>query len=307
MVDFSYHNLIKEPYPLALMGNWDVIFCRNVTIYFKFESTRRVVNNLFESLNPGGYLFIGHSETLTSISDRFEVVEIDGVFLYRKPRPRRYVTFDEVLASRTESEAARDCGADRRERAGRQAVRRIAAPPAVQRRRRSGRRRSRSSPRSQRTSSGRTSSSSSACRRRRETQRDLALAADPESVDALIVRAYTHADDGDLDSAIAEARRVLAIDPLMPSAHYILGIIYLRQGQQDAAVQAFKHTIYSDRDFVLAHFSLANLYKSQGQSMMRAARTATRSRRWSTLPRVRGRRFSAGFGPICWSRRATAV
>ncbi len=100
MVDFSYHNLIKEPYPLMLMGNWDVIFCRNVTIYFKFESTRRVVDNFYESLNPGGYLFVGHSETLTSISDRFEVVEIDGVFLYRKPRPQRRVSFDEVLAAR---------------------------------------------------------------------------------------------------------------------------------------------------------------------------------------------------------------
>ncbi|MGB4594000.1 MAG: protein-glutamate O-methyltransferase CheR, partial [Coriobacteriia bacterium] len=35
LVDFGYHNLIKEPYPLSLMGNWDVIFCRNVTIYFR--------------------------------------------------------------------------------------------------------------------------------------------------------------------------------------------------------------------------------------------------------------------------------
>ena len=70
IVDFQYHNLIKEPYPLGLMGNWDVIFCRNVTIYFRLESTRRVVDNFYESLNPGGYLFIGHSETLTSISDR---------------------------------------------------------------------------------------------------------------------------------------------------------------------------------------------------------------------------------------------
>ena len=48
VVDFSYHNLIKEPYPLALMGNWDVIFCRNVTIYFRLESTRRVVQNFFD-------------------------------------------------------------------------------------------------------------------------------------------------------------------------------------------------------------------------------------------------------------------
>ena len=39
LVDFGYQNLIKEPYPLALMGNWDVIFCRNVTIYFRLEST----------------------------------------------------------------------------------------------------------------------------------------------------------------------------------------------------------------------------------------------------------------------------
>ncbi|MBT9154945.1 MAG: putative biofilm formation methyltransferase WspC [Firmicutes bacterium] len=88
LVTFQYHNLIKEPYPAALMGNWDAIFCRNVTIYFRLESTRRVVQNFYDSLNPGGYLFIGHSETLTSISDRFDPVEIDGVFLYRKPRER---------------------------------------------------------------------------------------------------------------------------------------------------------------------------------------------------------------------------
>ena len=87
IVAFSYHNLIKEPYPLVFAANWDIIFCRNVTIYFRPESTRRVVNNFYESLNPGGYLFIGHSETLTSISDRFEPVEIGGVFLYRKPMP----------------------------------------------------------------------------------------------------------------------------------------------------------------------------------------------------------------------------
>ncbi|MBW6468814.1 MAG: tetratricopeptide repeat protein [Coriobacteriia bacterium] len=85
VVDFRYQNLIKEPYPSALMGNWDVIFCRNVTIYFRIESTRRVVESLFERLNPGGYLFIGHSETLTGISDRFETVEVGGVFLHRKP------------------------------------------------------------------------------------------------------------------------------------------------------------------------------------------------------------------------------
>lgn len=89
LVTFQYHNLIEEPYPIALMGNWDVIFCRNVTIYFRLDSTRRVIQNFYDSLNPGGYLFIGHSETLASISDRFDPVEVEGIFLYRKPRNRR--------------------------------------------------------------------------------------------------------------------------------------------------------------------------------------------------------------------------
>ena len=87
VVELSYHNLVKEPYPIPLSGNFDVIFCRNVTIYFRLESTRRIMRRFFESLNPGGYLFVGHSETLASVSDEFEPVEIDGVFLYRKPNP----------------------------------------------------------------------------------------------------------------------------------------------------------------------------------------------------------------------------
>jgi chemotaxis protein methyltransferase CheR len=100
-VELSYHNLVKEPYPIQLTGNWDVIFCRNVTIYFRLESTRRVLHRFFESLNPGGYLFIGHSETLAAVSDEFEPVEIDGVFLYRKPQARRIFGLERPEAART--------------------------------------------------------------------------------------------------------------------------------------------------------------------------------------------------------------
>jgi chemotaxis protein methyltransferase CheR len=262
-VEFSYHNLIKEPYPLELMGNWDVIFCRNVTIYFKFESTRRVVNNFFDSLNPGGYLFIGHSESLTSICDRFETVEVDGVFLYRKPRPRRRVSFDEVVAARASNRPA--SASERSARAGAAGPRSEKVPaesaaadremPSV------------GAPDSevvaqmvvlayQLLEEGRPTEARAAA--------DAALAQDPASIEALIVRAYTHADDGDLDAAIGEARRVLEIDPQVASAHYILGLIYQRQGDQDSALEAFTRTIDVDSDFVLAHFNMANLYKSRG-------------------------------------------
>jgi len=71
---------------LNLMDNWrveqkDVIFCRNVIIYFNKETKTKLVNKYADSLKTGGYLFIGHSESLYKISDRFELV---GNTVYRK-------------------------------------------------------------------------------------------------------------------------------------------------------------------------------------------------------------------------------
>jgi len=71
---------------LNLMDNWsqepqDVIFCRNVIIYFNKETKAKLVEKYANSLKPGGYLFIGHSESLYKITDRFELI---GNTIYRK-------------------------------------------------------------------------------------------------------------------------------------------------------------------------------------------------------------------------------
>ncbi len=74
---------------LNLMENWsvgdikDVIFCRNVVIYFDRESKTRLVNRYADNLKDGGYLFIGHSESLYKITDRFELI---GNTIYQKVR-----------------------------------------------------------------------------------------------------------------------------------------------------------------------------------------------------------------------------
>jgi chemotaxis protein methyltransferase CheR len=60
----------------------DIIFCRNVIIYFDRETQKRLFEKFYMQLNPGGYLFIGHSETLHGINDQFEPV---SVATYRKP------------------------------------------------------------------------------------------------------------------------------------------------------------------------------------------------------------------------------
>lgn len=60
IVIFDYHNLKHE----SGITNIDIIFCRNVMIYFDIEDQKRIVTRLHRVLNPGGYLFLGHSESL---------------------------------------------------------------------------------------------------------------------------------------------------------------------------------------------------------------------------------------------------
>jgi chemotaxis protein methyltransferase CheR len=64
MVEFRRLNLIE---PLPDVGRFAVIFCRNVMIYFNRETQEQLVNRLAACLEPGGYLFVGHSESLTGI------------------------------------------------------------------------------------------------------------------------------------------------------------------------------------------------------------------------------------------------
>ena len=70
---------LKNNWPMH--GPFDVIFCRNVVIYFDKEMQKKLFNRFADILAPNGYLFIGHSESLFGISDRFEVA---GRTIYKK-------------------------------------------------------------------------------------------------------------------------------------------------------------------------------------------------------------------------------
>jgi len=68
VVGFQRLNLNAEPFPLA--GSFDLILCRNVLIYFDAPRKARVLDRLLDRLDPGGYLFLGHAETVTGFSTR---------------------------------------------------------------------------------------------------------------------------------------------------------------------------------------------------------------------------------------------
>jgi chemotaxis protein methyltransferase CheR len=73
MVVFRRMNLSQLPFPLR--GNLDVVFCRNVMIYFDAETRTRLVNEIHRLLRPGGYLFTGHAESLASLRTNFKCLQ----------------------------------------------------------------------------------------------------------------------------------------------------------------------------------------------------------------------------------------
>ncbi len=85
-IDFRPLNLVREPLELPWVP-WDVVFLRNVLIYFSEESQERVVRAVTAALAPDGWLFLGPSESLLRLDTDLEAVDLDGCFAYRTRNP----------------------------------------------------------------------------------------------------------------------------------------------------------------------------------------------------------------------------
>ncbi len=84
LCNFGLLNLVN-PERAAVVGRVHVIFCRNVLIYFDNTSRRRVIEMFYDRLLPGGFLLLGHSESLLNVSTAFELVHLREDLVYRKP------------------------------------------------------------------------------------------------------------------------------------------------------------------------------------------------------------------------------
>lgn len=84
MVDFLSVNLSEADGMRAFRG-LDFIFCRNVLIYFDDVSRKKVVDMFYDALNPGGYIFLGHSESIGRISNAFKLRKVGTHLIYQKP------------------------------------------------------------------------------------------------------------------------------------------------------------------------------------------------------------------------------
>lgn len=83
MVKFAQSNL-SDPRRQPITNSFDIIFCRNVLTYFDDDVRRTLIRNFYNSLLPGGYLFIGHTETLHGLSKAFRLTYFRNALVYRK-------------------------------------------------------------------------------------------------------------------------------------------------------------------------------------------------------------------------------
>lgn len=85
-VDFVRMNLVDRSRS-SLLGTMDVILCRNVIIYFDLDTKKQVISTFHDRLRPGGYLLLGHSESLINVTQGFELKHLTRDLVYRRPVP----------------------------------------------------------------------------------------------------------------------------------------------------------------------------------------------------------------------------
>jgi len=263
VVTFEERNLNEDDPELWQAGAYDIVFCRNVLMYFTPQGAQAVVARITRSLAPGGYLFLGHAETLRGLSQAFHLRHTHGTFYYQRkdgvslpaqawPSPAN-VAVGPVLAALVE-------GTDTWVDAIGKATARVRALTQAT------------------MPSGATAEALEPwhlgpARELFQQERfaealDLVQALPPESArdpDVLLLRAVLLAHSGQLNQAEAMCRRLLAIDELNAGAHYVLALCREGVGDRRGAADQDQAAIYLDPTFAMPRMHLGLLARRDGE------------------------------------------
>lgn len=276
-VCFDTVNLI-EPFPFSMGNSFDIVFCRNVTIYFRTETIKEVIRRFYNVLSVGGYLFLGHSESLWQISDKFDLEEIAGVFLYRKNETSKIETSTRgcvqkkeqaVICQRASIPARRkDClfvTTRTRTDSGEPFLPEgnpIPPPSSLRREIGSVGVKTKKSMEDI-LEKGFQPLGEEGCEELLNTIEEL-LQEDNKNIKAHLLAGKLYANMGLYDKALKKGMDVLEIDDLCAEAYVLTGCINYKTGEKEKAITSFKKAVYLDDKSVLSHYYLGNLYKDTG-------------------------------------------
>jgi chemotaxis protein methyltransferase CheR len=271
-VRFEQRNIVEDDPQLWQPEFYDVVFFRNVMMYFTPEQGRRVIDRIARAVRPGGYLFLGHAETLRGLSNDFHLLHTHGTFYYQRkvhteglasaPSPSLELHCSPAASlTAVPSRADADTWVD----AIRRASERVAVLTEAHRAERSG------------SSSNAVVAQPSwdlgfALELLRKERFAEALAivdrlppASGRDPDVLLLRAVLLTHDGQLAKAEEACRSLLEVDELSAGAHYLLALC--REGAGDCAAAAHHDQVatYLDPGFAMPRLHLGLLARRTAQ------------------------------------------
>ena len=252
LVDLQLHNLITEPPPFE-NGEVDLLLCRNVTIYFNRATTKALMSRFHSALGDGGYLFLGHSETLWQMSEAFTLVPLGDAFVYRRDDgPQGRATLPD---RRTEAGDAPILLPERRGRTERRRDEPVPEQVPPQRV---------SPPAPARQPVGQ-SSSHRPPDRRASPRSAPAATAGVSSAHELVATARAALADGRYSDAVGAAGRAAKADPMLVDPHLIGGEALVNLGRDADAIRELRQAVYLQPDSASALLLLAGALDRQGE------------------------------------------
>ena len=275
-VKFEERNLVEDDPLFWRRDRFDVVFCRNVTMYLTMDAARSVVARIAQSLAPGGFLFLGHAETLRAVSHEFHLRHTHETFYYQRREahdPEGAITLPPVTADcdslrapvpelvepndswlsaiRRASERIANLTQEKNEMVG--GASRTMAPPA---------------------------SSARALQRPPTWDRTLALellqkerfseaaellralpAESKSDADTQLLMAVLLTNGGDLPEAEKVCQHVLNLDELNAGAHYLMALCREHSGDHASTLRHDQAAIYLDSTFAMPHLHLGLVAK----------------------------------------------
>lgn len=258
MVTFRPVNLSNPPPDVFVPGRYDVIFCRNVIMYFTAEIMRTVVGRFAQSLVPGGYFYLGHAETLRGLSSEFALHHSHESFYYQKRDGASAPADPEPLPAEplpgpvdpapdlSWLQSIRD-SSERMETLARGAAGPApAAAPAAQ---------------------GMSTAIELLRQERFREALDVVapvVAASPKDLDALLLQAVLLSHCSRTRDAEAACEEILRADDLNAQAHHLIAICREHAGDVERAIEQNKVAQYLDPSFAMPYVHAGRLARRKG-------------------------------------------
>ena len=291
-IHFDVVNLVEPYLPIGENG-FDIIFCKNVIIYFELETIKKVIHRFYDTLAFGGYFFVGHSESLWQVSNEFTLEEIAGVFLYRKNAKNPIQSSSALKAGeRHASDEIPRLSSSQSGASQQYQYRQLSgnAASGIKENIISNRKAASVTKVSQRTGAEtllthtgrkapRTAGGSTGDREKLHVLLEKGLSftgdddeqiledvqsiieKDQKNTDAHLFLGKIYANMGLYDKALRKAADVLTIDDLNADAYELMGSVYYKSNENEKAIVSFKRAIYLNEKMLLSHYYLGNLYK----------------------------------------------